>query len=120
MLSRAKFSAGDDERFGLSHFQNKKLENWEDQILNPSPRVPVIDVTIKQEVAQNNDLCGRGEENFHAPRSSAWSQIMPVSSPRSYATSFSNNHIFNSSYNKVKGRNQHPSEVREICFILFL
>ncbi|KAG6665248.1 transcription factor bHLH68-like isoform X1 [Carya illinoinensis] len=112
-LQLAKFSAGDDERFGLSYLQNKKLENWEEQILNPSPRVPVLDVILKQEVSQNNNFYGHGEEEFHAPRSSAWSQIMPVSSPRSYVTSSTNNHIFDFSYNKVKGRNQHPDHPSE-------
>ncbi|XP_041002088.1 transcription factor bHLH68-like [Juglans microcarpa x Juglans regia] len=114
-LQLAKSSAGDDERFGLSNFHNKKLEIWEDQILNPSPRVPVLDEILKQEVSQNN-LYDHGEEEFHAPRSSAWSQIMPVSSPRSYVTSFTNNHIFDISYNKVKGRNyQHPDHPSEIA-----
>ncbi|GLT52841.1 hypothetical protein SLA2020_261580 [Shorea laevis] len=31
-------SAGEEEKFVMSQFQATKLENWEDQILNPSPR----------------------------------------------------------------------------------
>lgn len=112
---RGGISPGDDDRFGPSHFQNRKVENWEDQILNPSPRVPVLDV-IKQEASQNSNLYSHGEEEFQAARS-AWSQVMPVSSPGSYATSFSNNDIYDFTYNKMNSRNQHPdhsSEVRKI------
>ncbi|KAF5466578.1 hypothetical protein F2P56_016495, partial [Juglans regia] len=104
-------SAGDDDRFGLSHFQHRKVENWEDQILNPSPRVPVLDV-IKQEASQNSNLYSHGEEEFQAARS-AWSQVMPVSSPGSYATSFGNNDIYDFSYNKMNSKNQHPDHPTE-------
>ncbi|KAG2729029.1 hypothetical protein I3760_01G231500 [Carya illinoinensis] len=104
-------SPGDDDRFGPSHFQNRKVENWEDQILNPSPRVPVLDV-IKQEASQNSNLYSHGEEEFQAARS-AWSQVMPVSSPGSYATSFSNNDIYDFTYNKMNSRNQHPDHSSE-------
>lgn len=107
-------SAGDEDKFLMNHFQPKRLENWEDhQILNnPSPRVPVFDV-IKQEVSQNSNLYGLGDEDFQAPRST-WSQMMPVSSPSSCVTSFknNNNNLFDFSYNKVDGRNinEHPDQ----------
>ncbi|XP_041018076.1 transcription factor bHLH68-like isoform X3 [Juglans microcarpa x Juglans regia] len=104
-------SAGDDDRFGPSHFQHRKVENWEGQILNPSLRVPVLDV-IKQEASQNSNLYSHGEEEFQAARS-AWSQVMPVSSPGSYATSFGNNYIYDFSYNKMNSRNQHPDHSTE-------
>ncbi|XP_059457916.1 transcription factor bHLH68-like isoform X3 [Corylus avellana] len=111
-------SAGDEDKFVMNHFQPKKLENWEDQILNPSPRVPIVDV-IKQEVSQNSNFFGHGDEDFQPPRS-ACSQMMPVSSPRSCVTSFTNNNnnnnnnnIFDFSYNKVDARNQHPDQSSE-------
>jgi len=124
-------SAGDEDKFLMNNFQPKRLENWEDhQILNnPSPRVPVIDA-IKQEVSQNSNLYSHGDEDFQAPRS-AWSQMMPVSSPSSCVTSFrnnnnNNNNLFDFSYNKVDGRNiEHPDQssnqvkivINIICFI---
>ncbi|GAV64447.1 LOW QUALITY PROTEIN: hypothetical protein CFOL_v3_07965, partial [Cephalotus follicularis] len=101
--------SGDEERFGPSDSQHRKLENWEDQIPNPSPRVNVIDV--KQEVSLNSNLYGHGSEDFHAPRP-AWSQILPVSSPRSCVTTLSSN-VLDFSYNKADGSNQHPDHSSE-------
>ena len=113
-------SASDEESFRLSHFQPKKLENWEDQILNQSQRVLPVNVdVVKQEISQNSNLYGlEDHEEFQAlPRPAAWSQqIMPVSSPRSCVTSLSNNNILDFSYKKMDGSNQnldHSSEVRE-------
>ncbi|XP_022720894.1 transcription factor bHLH68-like [Durio zibethinus] len=91
--------SGEEERFGPSHFQQKKLEIWENQILNPSPRVPVIDV--KQEVTQNSNLYGHGDHEFQASRpAAAWSQITPVSSPRSSITSLLSSNMFDFYHNK--------------------
>ena len=100
--------SGEEERFGLSHFQPKKLEIWENQILNPSPRVSVADV--KQELTQNSNLYGHGDEEFQASRAAAaaWSQIMPVSSPRSCITSLNSN-MLDFAYNKAAdGTNTEP------------
>ncbi|XVF74554.1 hypothetical protein PTKIN_Ptkin13bG0119200 [Pterospermum kingtungense] len=99
--------SGEGERVGPSHFHhpNRKLENWENQILNPSPtpRPPVVDV--KQEVThQNKNMYGHGNDEFQAPRpvSAAWSQIIPVSSPRSCITTSSNSsNMLAFSYNKA-------------------
>lgn len=121
IVFRGGLSADEEDKFVMSHFQPKKLENWEDQILNPSPRVPIVDV-IKEEVSQNSNCFGHGDEDFQPPRS-ACSQMMPVSSPRSCViTSFTNNNnnIFDLSYNKVDARNQHPDQSSEVkLFILF-
>ncbi|XP_022843652.1 transcription factor bHLH68-like isoform X1 [Olea europaea var. sylvestris] len=90
---------GEEERFGGSLFQQqKKVENWEDHVLNPSLRDPVVDV--KQEVAQTSQLYGHVDEEFQVSRSSCWPQIIPVSSPTSCITSSSNN-ILNFSGAKV-------------------
>ncbi|XP_021688550.1 transcription factor bHLH68 isoform X2 [Hevea brasiliensis] len=100
--------SGEEEgRFGLSHFQPKKLENWEDQILNPYSRVPVV-ADVKQEIPQNSNLYGHGDEEFQPPRPT-WSQVMPVSSPKSCVTTLSSN-ILDFSYNKPDVRNQHPDQ----------
>lgn len=107
------FAAGEEDRLAPSHFQPKKLENWEDQILIPSPRVPVPDA-IKQEVSQNSSLYGHGDEEFQAPRS-AWSQVMTVSSPQSCVTSFSTtNNLFDFPYDKLNiAANQHADHSSE-------
>ncbi|XVF26787.1 hypothetical protein REPUB_Repub14bG0048800 [Reevesia pubescens] len=94
--------SGEEERFGPSHYQPKKLENWENQILNPSPpRVPVV-VDVKQEITQNSHLYRHGDDEFQASgrAAAAWSQMMPVSSPRSCITSLSSN-MLDFSYNKA-------------------
>ncbi|KAI3455453.1 hypothetical protein Pfo_012116 [Paulownia fortunei] len=88
---------GEEERFGASLFQQqKKLENWEDQVLNLNPsftRVPVVDV--KQEVAQSScQLYSHVDYEFQANRpSNCWPshQVIPVSSPTSCITTLSNN-----------------------------
>ncbi|KAK8594995.1 hypothetical protein V6N13_015904 [Hibiscus sabdariffa] len=104
---------GEEDRYdGPSNFQPKKLENWENQILNPSMKVPVVEV--KQEVTQHqhSNLYGHANEEFQAPRptppppsasaAAAWSQIMAVSSPspRSCITSSSGN-MLDFSYNNM-------------------
>ncbi|XVF86660.1 hypothetical protein PTKIN_Ptkin18bG0059900 [Pterospermum kingtungense] len=109
---------GEEERFGPSHFQPKKLEIWENQMLNPSPRVPVVDV--KQEVTQTSNLYDHGDDEFQASRPAAtalaaWSQIVPVSSPRSCITSLSSNTL-DFSYNKpANGSNAQPLDHSSEC-----
>ncbi|GLU14475.1 hypothetical protein SLE2022_310430 [Rubroshorea leprosula] len=102
-------SGGEEDRFSMGQFQPKKLENWDDQVLNPSLRVPV---DVKHEVSQNsNHLYGHGDEEFQTTRGASWPQIMPVSSPRSCVTSLSSNNILDFSYtNKPDhGNNNHPA-----------
>ncbi|XP_038694776.1 transcription factor bHLH68-like isoform X4 [Tripterygium wilfordii] len=73
---------GGEERFGLSHFEPKRLENCEEQILNyhPSSRVvPVDHGHVKQEISQNSNFYSHGDEEFQATRPAAWSQqLMPA------------------------------------------
>ena len=120
LFSRGGLSASDEESFRLSHFQPKKLENWEDQILNQSQRALPVNVdVIKQEISQNSNLYGlEDHEEFQAlPRPAAWSQqIMPVSSPRSCVTSLSNNNILDFSYKKMDGSNQNLDHSSEVFF----
>ncbi|CAK7356720.1 unnamed protein product [Dovyalis caffra] len=105
-------SSGDEDRCCLSQFQPKKLENWEDQILNPSSSIAVV-ADVKQEVSHNSNIYGHGNEDFQAPRPVAWPQVMPVSSPRSCVTSLSSTNILDFSYNKANGANQHPDQSSE-------
>ena len=111
---------GEEERLGFSHFQLKKLENWDEQFLDPSSRVPSIDV-IKQEVSQSRNLYGHGREEFQAsgPAGSSWSHMVPVSSPRSCVTSLSNNNMLDFTYNKADQRkNQLPDQTSEVIFLI--
>ncbi|PPD80231.1 hypothetical protein GOBAR_DD22839 [Gossypium barbadense] len=122
--------SGEEERLCPSNFQPKKLENWENQILNPSLRVPVVEV-IKQEVTQqHSNLYGHhhASEEFQAPRlpvpPAAWSQIMGTAvlspSPRSCITTSSSN-MLDFTYNKATDGSisntqppvDHSSEVRK-------
>ncbi|KDP37262.1 hypothetical protein JCGZ_06318 [Jatropha curcas] len=116
----------EEDRYGVGvgHFKPKKLENWEDQILNPSySRIPQVVADVKQEVAHNSNLYGHGDDEFHhhqlttttTTTATCWSQqqVMPVSSPRSCVTTLSSN-ILDFSYNKPPDiRNQHPDQSSE-------
>ncbi|XP_043707295.1 transcription factor bHLH68-like [Telopea speciosissima] len=103
--------AGEEDRAGLNQFhQSKKLDNWEDQVLYPSPSVTAIDV--KQEAASENGYAyGHGNEELQAARPT-WSQIMSASSPRSCVTSYSSN-MLDFSNNKVDGKHQQPDQSPE-------
>ncbi|XP_057790658.1 transcription factor bHLH68-like isoform X2 [Salvia miltiorrhiza] len=71
---------GEEERFGASLFhQQKKLENWEDQVLNLNPS----SFDVKQEAAQSSS-CQIYDDEFKP--SNSW----PVSSPTSCVTSLFN------------------------------
>ncbi|KAI7986031.1 Transcription factor bHLH68 [Camellia lanceoleosa] len=105
--------ASEEEKLGLSHFQSKKLENWEDQILSPSLRVNPSVVDVKQEVAQSRRLYGHGDDEFQTCRPSWSHQVMPVSSPRSCVTNLSSSNMLDFSNNKIDGRNQHPDHSPE-------
>ncbi|XP_027168531.1 transcription factor bHLH68-like isoform X2 [Coffea eugenioides] len=104
--------ANEQERFVGSPFQNKKLENWEDQTLNPSLRVPVSDV--KQEVALSTSVLfgAAADEEFQASTRPSWSQVVQASSPTSCVTSLSSN-LLNFSSSKAEGRNQNPENSSE-------
>ncbi|PIN13693.1 hypothetical protein CDL12_13690 [Handroanthus impetiginosus] len=111
-----------EERYGASVFQQqKKLENWEDQVLlnlNPSnfTRVPHV-VDVKHEVPQSScsQLFGHLEDDFQGnrPSSNGWptttaaaTTALPVSSPTSCITTLSNNNILNfSGSTKLEGKN---------------
>ncbi|KAI4329231.1 hypothetical protein L6164_021518 [Bauhinia variegata] len=96
---------GEEERLGLTHFQPKKLEIWDDQAVHPSSRslnATTLDV-IKQGTSQSGNLYGHGHEDFHSsgPAGSSWPNphmVPAVSSPRSCVTT---NNILDFAYNKA-------------------
>ncbi|GMI78013.1 BASIC HELIX LOOP HELIX 68, PERICYCLE FACTOR TYPE-A 3 [Hibiscus trionum] len=110
---------GEEERYGgPSPFQPRKLENWDNQILNPSLRAPVVEV--KQEVTQHGNLYGHhhANEEFQTPRppppaAAAWPQLMAVSSPspRSCITSSSSN-MLDFSYNNMSAADVSNSDTQ--------
>lgn len=128
-FSRGGLSSEED-RLDLSHFQHKKLENWEeDDILNNpilqtrlSHDVEEEDVVKQEEInlQKDNLLYGQGdhEELMKSTittrhinnKSCNWLQVMPVSSPvRSCITSTTNlgtitkiNNILDFSFNNNK------------------
>ncbi|KAJ4958022.1 hypothetical protein NE237_025133 [Protea cynaroides] len=101
---------GEEDRAGLNQFQSKKLDNWEDQVLFPSPSVPAVDV--KQEASENGYVYGHGgDEELQGVRPT-WSQIMSASSPRSCVTSYSSN-MLDFSNNKGDGKHQQPDHSSE-------
>lgn len=109
---------GEEERVAFSHFQSKKLDEWNEHMLNQSHINPMVDV-IKQEVAQSGNFYHHDQE-FQVS-GAPWSHMVPVSSsPRSSVASFSSDNLLDSPYNKEDHRkNQlpdHTSEVRPMFF----
>ncbi|KAL5056951.1 hypothetical protein RYX36_028555 [Vicia faba] len=107
---------GEEERLGFDHFQPKNTENWDVQILNPSSRVPIMDV-IKHEVSQSENFYNQGhhEEFLTSGLASSWSHMVPVSSPTSHVTtSLSSDNILDFTYNKLDHtKNQLPDQISE-------
>ncbi|KAF9613410.1 hypothetical protein IFM89_008240 [Coptis chinensis] len=105
---------GEQDRSGVSHFQNKKLENWEDQVLySSSSTVPVVDV--KQEISEGAYAAAYNHgnhEELQGTRPTNWSHVMAASSPKSCVTSFSSNNILDFS-NKADGRHPQPEHSSE-------
>lgn len=100
---------GEEEKSGMSHFQAKKLENWEDQVLHQATNPPVVD--IKQENSASSYMYGHGNEDFQATKPT-WSQILPASSPKSCVTSFSSN-MLDFSSNKADVKHPQPDRSSE-------
>lgn len=108
---------GEEERVAFSHFQPKKMENWDEHIINTSSMVPLVDV-IKHEVSRSgNNIYHPGHGEFQVPGAS-WSNMVTVSSPRSSSvTSLSSNNLLDFTYNnKVDHRkiNQLPDHTSEV------
>ncbi|KAG6398080.1 hypothetical protein SASPL_139531 [Salvia splendens] len=102
-VSGGGLGAGEEERFGASLFQQqKKIENWEDQVLNMNPSFSRNDV--KPQIYD--------QDQFQA--NSGWPRQHPVSSPTSCVTTLS----FSASAERKKQQQQqhnqeHSSEVRK-------
>ncbi|EEF48222.1 transcription factor, putative [Ricinus communis] len=92
-----------------SHFQTKKFENWEEQMLHhqaSSIVSPVVDV--KQENSATSYVYGHANSEDFQTAKPSWSQMIPppVSSPKScVTTSFSSNML---DFSTNKGDCRHP------------
>ncbi|KAG5008718.1 hypothetical protein JHK87_017233 [Glycine soja] len=75
-LSQLLFTGlpGEEERVAFSHFQSKKLDEWNEQMLNPSSIVPMADV-IKQEVSQSGNLYHHGHDQEFQVSGAPWSHM---------------------------------------------
>lgn len=92
--------ASEEEKDGC--FQYTRLENWEDQILNQSLRVPVIDV--KQEINQSSQLHSHVNDELQACPPCWSSKVIPISSPRSCITGSISSNILDFSTNSTEKR----------------
>ncbi|XP_027908390.1 transcription factor bHLH68-like isoform X2 [Vigna unguiculata] len=118
-LSQLLFTGlpGEEERVAFSHFQSKKLDEWNEHMLNPSPINPMVDV-IKQEVSQSGSFFHQGHDQEFQVSGAPWSHMVPVSSsPRSsVVASFSSNNLLDFTYNKEDHRkNQLPPDHTSEC-----
>ncbi|KAI4355617.1 hypothetical protein L6164_004372 [Bauhinia variegata] len=104
-----------EERLGVSHFQPKRLEIWDDQIVHPSSRVTSTFDVIKQETSHSTGNLyghghGHGHEEFHASGpAGSWPNLhmVPVSSPSSCVTSLCSNNILDFAYNNKADHKKH-------------
>ncbi|XP_042023975.1 transcription factor bHLH68-like isoform X2 [Salvia splendens] len=104
--------AGEEERFGASLFQQqKKIENWEDQVLNLNPSFSRNSI--------NNPVGGDvkpqiyDQDQFQA--NSGWPRQHPVSSPTSCVTNLSNSVLSFSAAAERKQQQQHNQEHSSEC-----
>ncbi|KAK4391685.1 Transcription factor [Sesamum angolense] len=102
---------GEEDKPGLSHMQAKKLENWEQQLLNHTSNSCAVD-TVKQENSASSYTYGPGNVEFQpAKPTNCWShQIVSASSPKSCVTTLSNNMLdFSPKSSDLKQPHQDPS-----------
>ncbi|XP_042022009.1 transcription factor bHLH68-like isoform X1 [Salvia splendens] len=101
LLLGGGLGAGEEERFGASLFQQqKKIENWEDQVLNMNPSFSRNDV--KPQIYD--------QDQFQA--NSGWPRQHPVSSPTSCVTTLS---FSASAERKKQQQQQHNQEHSSEC-----
>ncbi|KAL2321298.1 hypothetical protein Fmac_030267 [Flemingia macrophylla] len=92
-----------EDKSVMGQFQAKKLENWEDQMLNQAPNASLVDV--KQENSVNSYVYGHGNEELQSSKPS-WSPA------ESCVTSFSSN-MLDFSNNKTDARPPPPDRSSE-------
>lgn len=122
----------EDKSGMVGHFQTKKVENWEEQILHHSSLSANSVVNVKQEInpAANSYFYGHAnDDHFQAAAASAatkttsWPQVMPpaaaASSPnnKSCVTSFSSN-MLDFTSTKADARHPPPDRSSEVVMMM--
>ncbi|KAK9102750.1 hypothetical protein Sjap_020004 [Stephania japonica] len=100
---------GEEDRSGPSHFHGKKLENWDDQVLYPSPG---SHGDVKQEASEGAYMFCHGNQELQPTARPNWSHVTPANSSttKSCLTSFGNNNMLDFSNNKkIDGGSNSPS-----------
>ncbi|KAI0496769.1 hypothetical protein KFK09_023093 [Dendrobium nobile] len=103
---------GEEERYSLDT-PFKKALNWEEQLMHQTQGAYTVDV--KQENSESLYSHGSTSEEIQAATGSraSWSQILPVSSPRSCVTSSLSCNMLDFSNNKTERRNLPPDHSSE-------
>nr|QDH08901.1 transcription factor bHLH68 isoform X1 [Cymbidium sinense] len=103
---------GEEERYSLGT-PFKKALNWEEQLMHQSQGPYAIDV--KQENSESLYNHGSTSEEIQpaAGSTASWSQILPVSSPRSCVTSSLSCNMLDFSNNKAERRHLPPDHSSE-------
>ncbi|KAI3447006.1 hypothetical protein Pfo_003671 [Paulownia fortunei] len=98
---------GEEDKPGLNHMQAKKLENWEQQLLNQTSNGCGVD--IKQENSAGSYTYGPGNVEFQAAKATnCWShQMVSASSPKSCITTLSNNML---DFSPKSSDGKHPQQ----------
>ncbi|XP_020581780.1 transcription factor bHLH68-like [Phalaenopsis equestris] len=103
---------GEEERYGLGT-PFKKTLNWEEQLMHQSQGAYTIDV--KQENSESLYSHGSTSEEIQLATASraSWSQILPVSSPRSCVTSSLSSNMLDFSNSKAERKHLPPDHSSE-------
>jgi hypothetical protein len=109
----------EEDKVGMSQFQGKRMENWEEQLLMSQAQNDASVVNVKQEVLHSGSsyVYGHGahdQEDFQVSKpTNNWSHVITASiSPKSCVTSFSSN-MLDFSTNKADGRHPPPDRSSE-------
>lgn len=106
---------GEEDKLGMSQYQPKRLENWEDQLLSQATNASHV-VNIKQEHGASSYGYGHGTDQEFQAAKATWSQLMSASSLKSCVTSFSSN-MLDFSGNKADGKHSPPDRSSEVTGI---
>lgn len=132
MFFRGGLVGEDDQKGCMGMFQAKKLEDWEDEILNSNnnnnsnndTQHQQQQVDVKKENSAHASSCtyvyghgggggggvGVGGDDYQLAPKQNWSPMIPASSPQSCVTSFSSNMLdfSNNSNSPADSRPRHP------------
>ncbi|KDP33703.1 hypothetical protein JCGZ_07274 [Jatropha curcas] len=105
----------EEDKGNMGHFQVRKFENWEEQMLHHQASSGSAIVNVKQENCPSSYVYGPVNDDFQTTKPS-WSLMIPppASSPKSCVTSFSSN-MLDFSTNKGDGCRHPPPDRSSEC-----